>query len=373
MFLSILSFIVFISILVLVHELGHFIAARRAGIWVEEFGFGIPPRIFGIKRGGTIYSINLFPFGGFVRLHGEDDEGKIKKPMEAFINKSWGTRFLIVIAGVIMNVVLAILAFSVVYTVIGIPRPVETGEVRIIEIVPGSPAENFGLKVGDVVKKVGETQVFVSGNLSGEVNKYKGEEVLLTIVRDNTESEVLVVPNKETGVGEGALGVGITSTRIESHFPPLWQRPFYGVWYGLKEAFFWGSVIVLGLFQMIWHLFQGRVPTDIVGPTGLYAVTTEVSKQGIIAVVNWMGIISINLAVLNIMPFPALDGGRAAFLLLEKAFGKKVRPKIEGWFHMVGLVLLISLIAAITFREVRMISQLGLSGYISAITGGQGI
>lgn len=373
MLISILTFVVFLSVLVLVHELGHFIAARRAGIWVEEFGFGIPPKVFGIKRGETIYSINLLPFGGFVRLHGEEDAGKVQKPKEAFVSKSWGVRMFVVYAGIIMNMVLAILAFGIVYTFTGIPKVVDTGVVRVIGISSGSPAETYGIKEGDFLKKVGDKEVFTVDELTSEVIKYKDTEASLFIERNGQNMVLNVTPRSNPPKDQGALGVVISSSTVESFYPPVWQRPFYGAWYGLKEAFFWGQVIVLGLFKTIQGLFVGQIPKDLVGPTGLYAVTSEITKQGIIAVINWTGIISVNLAVLNILPFPALDGGRGAFLVIEKVFGKKVKPKVENTIHTLGLILLISMIVAVTYKEIRIITRSGLSGYIDTITQGQGI
>src|SRR3990167_5307642 len=140
---SIIVFLIVLSILVLVHELGHFIMARRAGIWVEEFGFGLPPRVWGKKVHETIYSINLFPFGGFVRLHGENTQESIKKPLKAYLNKSKSVRVSILVAGVIMNFILGIIAFAIVYSFSGIPQ--ETKDVKVVEVATGSPAYEAGI------------------------------------------------------------------------------------------------------------------------------------------------------------------------------------------------------------------------------------
>src|SRR3990170_3321037 len=163
MFGSVLIFIIVLSVLVLVHELGHFFAARRAGVLVEEFGFGIPPRVFGKKLGETIYSINLLPFGGFVRLHGENSEDEVKEPKRAFINQDKKTRSKIILAGVFMNFVLALLCFSLTYSLTGIPR--ESENVKIVEVNKGSPAESSGLTSGDIIREINGKKVASNNEL----------------------------------------------------------------------------------------------------------------------------------------------------------------------------------------------------------------
>src|SRR4030042_1932806 len=270
---SILVFLLVLSILVIAHEAGHYFAAKKAGIWVEEFGFGIPPRIWGKKVGQTIYSINLLPFGGFVRLYGEAREEDVTKPKKAFLSKSKKVRAVVVIAGVVMNFILAVVAFAIVYSFSGIPRL--TKDVRVLDISP----------------------------------------------RDNPPRN------------EGPLGVIISSTEI--YFPPVWQRPFLGIYYGFKEAFFWGKTVINGFVQIFSEIFAGKIPTEVSGPIGIFALTSEAAKVGILTLINFIGILSVNLAILNIAPFPALDGGRLLFIGLEGILGRKVLPKAENMIHAV--------------------------------------
>jgi len=369
MFISILTFILVLSILVLVHEAGHFFAARKAGVLVEEFGFGIPPRIFGKKYGETLYSINLLPFGGFVKLHGEDQENTITDPKRAFLNKKPVTRMLIIVAGVLMNFVLAVTAFAIVYSFSGVPR--DAGYVEIAELAEGSPATASGMMVGDIVREVGGREVKNNKDFIMLVNEKSGEEVTIKVSREGTDGdlELKLVPRENPPEGEGALGVAIIDTEI--YFPPWWQRPFLGVYHGVGEAVFWGMAVISGFVGIFSSLFKGVMPTDVAGPAGLYVITSEVAKVGILPLINWMGIISINLAILNIFPFPALDGGRLLFIIIEKAFGRRVKPKVEAWFHTIGFGLLILFLLSVTFREVNMIRRLGFQGYVEFLTQGQ--
>lgn len=366
MLLSVITFIAVLSILVMVHEAGHFFAARRSGVWVEEFGFGLPPRVWGKKIGETIYSLNLLPFGGFVRLHGENTEEGVTDPKRAFINQSKKKRSAIVLAGVSMNFILAIFAFSLVYSFAGIPR--ESGQVKVAEVRPGSPAEISGLMTNDIVKRVDDRNVKSNDEFIGYIEGRKGEVITLYIERPGKEEtiEIKSTPRIDPPEGEGSLGVLISSTEI--YYPPIWQRPFVGVYYGFKEAIFWGGIVISGFIKLFSDLFVGVVPKDVAGPVGIYALTSEAAKFGLLALVNFVGILSVNLAILNVLPFPALDGGRLLFIGIEGIFGKKVLPKVESLIHTVGMIILLLLIFAITASDIRkLISAGGISGYIENV------
>lgn len=365
---SVLVFLAVLSVLILVHELGHFIAARKFGVWVEEFGFGLPPRILGKKIKGTIYSLNLLPFGGFVKLHGENNEGEIKNSKLAFLSKSKKVRTLIVIAGVLMNFVLAFVAFSVVYTFSGIPK--KTNNVRVIEVSSASPAQEAGFIVGDVIKKIDGEEVSDTTGFISLVEKNKGKKVEIEVSRKKDGEEITkklkAIPREISPQGEGPLGVVISSAEI--YYPPLLLRPFYGAYYGSREGVFWGRNVILGLSSTVAQLFKGKAPSDIAGPVGIFAVTSETARYGVLAVINFVGILSINLAVLNIIPFPALDGGRLLFIFLEKLLGRKVLPKLEATIHTVGMIILLVLILAITVSDVRkLISAGSISNFLENI------
>lgn len=363
---SIITFILVLSVLVLVHEAGHYFAARKSGLLVEEFGFGLPPRVWGKKVGETIYSINLLPFGGFVRIHGENVEEGVTEPKRAFINAPKRTRAAIVLAGVVMNFILAIAAFSIVYSFTGIPR--ETGQVEAVEVVEGSPAAESGLESGDIILEVNGRSISSNINFIDLIGDNLGEEVTLSFIDADTsqQSETQLVPRENPPEDQGAIGVVISDQEI--YYPPYWQRPFYGAYYGTQQAFIWGAEVVNGFAAMITQLFSGDVPQEVAGPVGIYALTSEAAKFGILALIEFVGILSINLAVLNIVPFPALDGGRLLFIGIESVFGKKIVPKVEAIIHTVGMVILLLLIIAITASDIRKLIQAGgVSGYLDAI------
>lgn len=362
---SILIFLLVLSILIIAHELGHFIAAKRAGIWVEEFGIGMPPRIFGKKIGETIYSINLLPFGGFVRMHGEMTEEGVSKPKRAFIHKSKKKRILIVIAGVIMNFLLAIFAFAIVYSFTGIPR--EGEDVRVVEVVQGSPAMEAGIEVEDIVRKLnGET--ITSTTQFVEVSSMAGGDSII-ISLENSEGaleDVELKPRKDYPEDEGPVGITITTSEV--YFPPVWQRPFIGIYYGFGEAIFWGGAVLGGFVEILKDVFVGQAPKDLAGPVGIFAVTSEAASYGFLALINFLGILSVNLAILNILPFPALDGGRLLFIGIESILGRKVLPKVEATIHTVGFIVLILILIAITTQDIKRLIEAGsLTGFVDSV------
>lgn len=365
---SVLVFLVVLSVLILVHEAGHFLAARRAGVLVEEFGFGLPPRIWGKKVGETIYSVNLLPFGGFVRLHGETTEEGVTQQARAFINKNKKTRTGIILAGVLMNFALAILAFAVVYSFSGIPR--QTGEIKVVEVTPDSPAQTAKILAGDIFRKVGKQEVASVEEFVKIVEENRGKRISFEVERvrgdDKTVEKISLTPRESPPENEGPLGVVISTTEI--YYPPFWQRPFVGIYYGFKEALFWGATVVAGLLKIFKDLFAGQAPKDLAGPVGIFAITSQATQLGILAVINFVGILSVNLAILNAIPFPALDGGRLLFIGIESILGKKVLPKIEAAVHTIGMIILIFLLLAITAHDIqRLLSAGGISGFVDSI------
>ncbi len=350
-------FIVALSILVLVHEWGHFMAARSTGVKVEEFGLGLPPKIWGKKIGETVYSLNWLPIGGFCKLLGEDPEGNEKvdkkNKSESFEYKKPWQKMLIVLGGVIMNLVLAVVIFSVVYSVLGVP--VETNRVTIIGISKDSPAEKVGLKEDDVVYKVNNKEISKTNELMDEVGKNKGGKVTLEVGNKNKENlkKVEIEVRQNPPEGEGSMGVAISNTEMEK---VSWYRMDRGIVAGFKEAYYWGKIIAGGVIKMVGGLFVGQVPKDVSGPIGMYEATSAINKnQGILAVIHFFGIVSVNLAIVNVLPFPALDGGRIIFVIYEMITKKRANPRLETTINNVGMMVLLGLILLITIGDVTRI------------------
>ena len=337
--------------LVFIHELGHFLAAKKAGIKVEEFGLGYPPRLFGIKRGETIYSINAVPFGGFTNVYGlEEIEKRGKKgagERRAFWAKSKKARALVLSAGILMNFLLAIVLFSLVYSIMGVPK--KQGFVEIIGITKDSPAEKAGIKEADIVVNFSNNEAFV-----GFVNENLDKEISLELERQGVTLSVVVVPRKESPEGEGPLGVIISDSKLVQ--PPLWQRPFLSLWLGAKEAVSWLVAVVLGVGGVMFNFFfKGVIPKDITGPIGIVQVATHVAKRGVVSLLQFVAILSVNLSVLNLLPIPALDGGRLLFLGVEAVTGKKPRPIVEKWINTIGMIFLLLLMLAVTIQDIKRI------------------
>ncbi len=363
--MSVIIFLVVLSLLVLIHEFGHYISAKRLGVWVEEFGLGIPPRAWGKKLGETLYSLNWLPFGGFVRLHGENLDDKVTVPERSFRNKSKKARAAIVSAGVVMNFLLAVVAFAIVYSVTGVPR--ESDQVSVIGVTEQSPAATSGIVVGDILLEINDSRLYSTEDFIAKVDQNLGKDVNLTILRDGEEKSITVVPRTDHPEDQGPVGVVISTS--ETYFPPILLRPFYGIYYGFKEAVFWTTLVVTSFASMIRTLVGGEVPAGVSGPVGIYALTTQAASYGIIALINFVGILSVNLAILNILPIPALDGGRLLFIVFEAIFGRKVLPKMENYLHLGGFVILILLILLITISDVsKLITAGGIEGFLETFT-----
>jgi len=347
--MDILIFVLALSILVLVHEFGHFFAAKITGVKVEEFGLGLPPRIVGKKRWGTIWSLNWLPIGGFCKLFGEDPNEKgATKEKNSFLSKNAWEKGLIVLGGVIMNIVLAVVIFSLVYSIVGVP--IETDKVKIIGVAERSPAVEAGLKEGDWVKNVNGVEIKKGSELTEEVVKLAGENVQMLINREGEDMDLVVAVRKEAPEGEGLMGIVISNTEMEKI---KWYQFYKGIGAGFKEAYFWGKVIGGGVYQMISGLLMGQVPKDVSGPIGMYEATSSIrSNQGLLAVIHFFGVVSVNLAVVNVLPFPALDGGRIIFVLYELLTKKRANEKFEAMINNIGMIILLGLILLITIGDI---------------------
>lgn len=363
--LTLLVFIVILGILVFVHELGHFVVARRNGIKAEEFGFGFPPRIFGVvkddKTGkyvfvrgskevvskNTIYSLNWFPIGGFVKIKGEDGDGK--RDEDSFASKSAWTRIKVLIAGVAMNFILAWVLLSITFMlgsyedVTG--QNVQGSKILIESIEKGSPAETMGLKIGDAILRSGDGEVFSSvSDVQKYISENKGKEITLVVDRGKGEQAFAGTPRQQVAPGQGSLGIAGLGEVVVVKYPF-----FKALWRGLVEI---GNMFV-AVFAVFAKLFQGQESgIEVMGPVKLAVFTGQIIPLGFVFLLRFVAIFSVNLGIINALPFPALDGGRILFILIEKIKGSPVSQKVEQFFHTVGLLLLMFLMVFITIREV---------------------
>ena len=336
--------------------MGHFVVAKLTGVKVEEFGLGYPPRAIGKKLGETIYSLNWLPFGGFVRLFGEQEaEAEGSKNPRAFFNKSKKQRIAVILAGVFMNMVLAVVCFSAIYSINGIPE--EVNYIVVDGIAPNSPAQLAGLQTGDKVLSIDGLAKTTTAEFVDYLKNKAGQEVTLGLQRGEQKIETNLIPRVNPPQGEGAVGVAVSN--YDNVFYPAWQMPFRGgTVTGVEEAYGWTKMMFGGLWQMIYGLFAGQKP-EVRGIVGIYEITATVAEQGILPVIKFMGILSINLAVINILPFPALDGGRFAFIMLEKVIGRKIKPKIEAYINMAGMAVLITLMVLVTVADILRVVRGG--------------
>jgi regulator of sigma E protease len=353
MILTALTFFLVLSILVFIHELGHFALAKWIGVAVEEFGFGLPPRIFGKKIGKTIYSLNWLPIGGFVKLSGEDEDPKrlnlakqgstLKK---FFWFRSKKERAAILIAGVVMNFLLAVGITAYLLTD-GVMEP--SGRVHVEKVQPGTPAEIAGLVPNDIIKPF-----HTAKDLIETTKTHAGTPVVLTVLRDGKEMTLSLTPRKDPPPGEGAMGVVVSD--LEKKTYSLGEAPFKAVEINLSRA----SQMLVSLGGTVWRLVTLQpLRADVAGPIGIAQVTGEVVKYGFRAVLELMSILSLNLAVLNILPFPALDGGRLAFVFLEKIFGRRIKPAFERSTHQIGMLILFILILLVSFNDILRLARGG--------------
>jgi regulator of sigma E protease len=421
--LTIITFAIVLSLLVFVHEFGHFIVAKRTGVVVEEFAFGYPPRllkywqsegkilldgqemVIGCKANvsrqvevgtrviyesgaqadgrivvtriqpvpegmsddevarelgrpvgvvqrlerGTEYTINLIPFGGYVRMLGEEDP----KSPGSFASKSKRIRIAVLVAGAAMNILLAIVVFAASF-MLGAPQVVATDNVMISSIAAGSPADKADLRVGDIVVSVDGIPVKSPEELVTLTNERLGQKVLLVIKRGEDSLQVTVTPRVNPPEGEGAIGVSIQPavSKITLKYYPLGEA----LWSGVQETF---GTIALTISVPILVL-RGLVPAALVrpiGPPGIYQQTASAVQASVqtgwwFPLLNLVGLISTALAITNLLPLPAMDGGRIFFIVVEAVRGRRIDPAREGFIHLIGLGILMVLMLVVSYYDI---------------------
>lgn len=380
--LTLLIFLAILGLLVLSHEFGHFIVAKKSGMKVYEFGFGFPPRLFGAqvlkdkksgkarwrfilgnKRAeseeedgqmehGTIYSFNLIPLGGFVRIKGE--EGNETGP-DSFTSKPAWQKALTLFAGVGMNVILAAFLLAVGF-MIGLPQAVgdfpdvaavKDRHIEIMQVMADKPADQAGLKAGDNIIKIDNVSYPRLQQMRDYVNEHKNDSIAVTVKRGDQIIEKNIKPFVYPDTGKGGLGVAIEEVGLV-RYP--WHKAFY---FGTITTGFYIKEILLSFYLLIMGLFAGApVGEALSGPVGIAVMTGRVAKLGLAYLINFTALLSINLAIVNILPIPALDGGRLLFLGISKIIRRPLSRKYEQLAHTLGFALLMLLIVAITIKDV---------------------
>tara|TARA_Y100000590_G_scaffold442884_1_gene571578 strand:+ start:535 stop:1575 length:1041 start_codon:yes stop_codon:yes gene_type:complete len=332
--LNIFIFLMVLTVLVLVHELGHYWSARKLGITVEEFGLGFPPRFRSVKNKGTIYSLNYLPLGGFVRLKGESDP----TILDGFASKGVLQRFIVIFAGPAMNFVLAILLFSFLATA---TERISSADIVIGAVSKDSPAEIVGIKKGDILISIGGVNLDDPKYFSRAFNLEPDKITTISVSRNFETKEFSLIPRSNPPVGEGPMGIEVRMINVIYEEVKIWQSPYYGI------VLAWDNTFLI--YTEIGKWIAGSKAPEITGPVGIAQITGEAAQAGLLPLVYLVAMLSLNLGILNLLPIPALDGGRIPFLFLELIRnGKRVPPSRERVVHAIGFAFLISLIIFVT-------------------------
>lgn len=341
--MTLIYFIIVLGVTVFIHEFGHFIFAKKSGIYVYEFSIGMGPKIFKHKRKNdeTEYCIRLFPIGGFVAMAGEDIEVDKSIPDEKqMFNKPWHNRFLTVIAGVMFNFLLAIILLIIVALNVGVPE----NKNKIVELDKKYPIYKTNIKVGDTVTKVNNVKVRNQDMLMLELAVNNGKTVNITVKHKNNKIETIKVKPKKIKQGKQIgykYGLALENKVNKGIIPSLK--------YGFTKVF----DLLEQMAKIILYLITGRLSlSNLSGPVGIYNIVGESAKAGFINIIYLIAYLCVNVGFINLIPLPAFDGGRAFFLLIEKITGKKVNPKVENTIHTIGFVLLMLLMVLITYNDI---------------------
>lgn len=340
--------------LVTLHEFGHFITAKKFGVKVEEFGIGYPPRIVGKKIGETIYSLNLLPFGAFVKMPGEIGQ---MEDSDSFSKKPVWQRMIIVLAGVISFWMMAAILFSIVIG-IGAPTSISDDEtainpkVQIAATAKDSPATLAGLKAGDNIIEIKNEasyseKIDKTRNLQDFINNNRGQQLILTIERGGQIFDVSVLSRENPPAGEGSLGISLVRVAIKSY--PWWQAP----WRGILATINMTEAVILGYGQAISNIFKG-LPSgvEMTGPVGIVSLFSQVGRLGISYFLQFVGMIAVYVAIFNILPIPSVDGGKFIFLLIEAVRKKPVSQKVEQYITTACFSLLLLVMAFVTVKDI---------------------
>ncbi|MSU75771.1 MAG: RIP metalloprotease [Candidatus Magasanikbacteria bacterium] len=379
---TLLIFIAVLAVLVLSHEFGHFIMARFFGMKVDEFGFGFPPRLCGVRRlksgklqvvwgnkqvkaleasdsdvGGTIYSFNWLPLGGFVKIKGEN--GSEGDDTDSFASKKAWQRASVLVAGVVMNIFVAFSLITLGF-IVGWPQSldgmsdvslVNDRHVEVMQVLPGKPAEAAGVQAGDQILAVGTLQNPRLDELRVYVNAHKNETIAVRIMRGEEKMIKQIHPTVYADTGQGGLGVAIAEIGTVRY--PWYQA----IGRGAVTTARYLKIIVVSFYFLLKDLFLGHgVGAAVSGPIGIAVMTGQVARMGWVYLIQFIAMLSLNLAVLNILPIPALDGGRLLFVVIGTIVRRSVTPRVEQTAHAIGFLLLMLLVVAVTVKDLSVFS-----------------
>lgn len=334
-----LLFVVLLAVLVVVHEFGHFIVAKRSGIRVDEFAVGFGPRLFGWKRGGTEYAVRLLPLGGFVRLYGMDP-GQEDTP-DSFHSRPMLARVLTIAAGPLMNIVLAIVLFWGLFSLIGLPQ-VAPGPPQIAGLEQGMPALQAGLRPGDQLIAANGKRLTGWNALLLVVKDAHGQPIHFTVERGSRVFQVNVTPRPDPNAG-GIVHIGVIPRQVN-----VPQAPLAGLAHGVRQTF---AVIGLLFTAIGGAIARGHAP-PVSGIVGIYGAVQQAEAAGAAQVLTLAAVLSANLAIVNLVPFPPLDGARLVVLLVEGVMGRRVDPQREALVNSIGMMILLGLVVLLAYHDV---------------------
>jgi regulator of sigma E protease len=340
-------FIVTLTFLVTIHELGHMIMAKRMGVKVEEFGIFMPPRIWAKKIGETTYSINSIPLGGFCKMLGEEDPSDPR----SLAAQSASTRLLILSAGCLVMLIFPIILFTCIYMV---PHReiVDAEGIGITEVAKDSPAYIAGMQKGDEILSINGTTATKLDEFKKIVDTHLGSEIIVIVQRNHQPLELKMIPRENPPVGQGALGVSLGYDKI------ITKTESYPPWTSARLGLERTKDTIVGFKDGIWALATREVPFEPGGVIAAGQVTTQIAKRGWEELANWVGVLSVLIGLFNLFPIPALDGGRIVFVLLEIIRrGKRISPQKEALIHMIGFMLLIAFIFFVAAQDIDRIIQ----------------
>jgi regulator of sigma E protease len=347
--MTIITSLIVLAVIILVHEWGHFIACRSAGIEVEEFSIGFGPKLFAINNrsgrsaeemaGKTEFSLRLFPLGGFVRMAGSEPDD-LENPAGFNMASPW-QRIKVLAAGPFMNFVLAVVIFVFAFTLIGIPQP--DNQAVVGNVVEGKPAAEAGLKAGDRVVEIDGQSIATWDQMVDIIQSTpRGNTLEITVNRDGKPMEFSIQPEYNQSTQTSILGVSASV---------VFQK--MGLWEGIKLGFVNTYITTVMMLKGLVQLVTGAVSADaLAGPVGIVRLIGEAGQSGFIYLLNFTALLSINLGVINLLPFPALDGSRIVFIGFELFRGRPLAAERENFIHLIGFVVLMALILLITFNDI---------------------